>query len=81
MSAEGERLNLTWLERVQLPVSSPDHQGFGTSFIARSVEYELEGSVELAYEPEGLRCAISFPLNRNVEVNPAIIAAGNDHGS
>ena len=66
-SGEGERLNVTWLERLQFSVRPPDHEGFGTSFITRSVEYELEGSVELAYDPQGLRCAISFPLDHNVE--------------
>lgn len=79
-SAEDQHLNVVWRERVQFPVSAPDHEGFGTSFILRSVEYELEGSVIMEYEPTGLQCRINFPLSRNVEGAPATASAGSSDG-
>jgi two-component sensor histidine kinase len=66
-SAGEQRLYLTWTERGGPPVSSTGPAGFGTSFITRSVAYELGGTAALELAPEGLRCAIEFPLRGNVE--------------
>ncbi len=66
--ADAERqVRLTWTERNGPPVMPPGPRGFGTSFLQRSVEYELQGSAELDFLPDGLRCVISFPLAGNVE--------------
>ncbi len=79
-SAAGERLHVDWTERGGPSVAPPDHEGFGTSFIKRSVEYELEGTVDLHFEPDGLRCAISFPLRRDVEGGRVIGSPGKGDG-
>jgi two-component system, chemotaxis family, CheB/CheR fusion protein len=63
--AGGQRLRLIWLERGGPAIQAPGPPGFGTNFVRRSVEYELQGTVELAFEPEGLRCTIEFPLTRD----------------
>jgi two-component system CheB/CheR fusion protein len=61
----GERMvQLAWIERDGPAVNTKSHQGFGTSFIARSVAYELGGTAELEMVPEGARCRIEFPLSR-----------------
>jgi len=60
-------LDLTWTERDGPPVHPAGTPGFGTAFISRSVEYELEGTVDVELAPQGLRCTIRFPLSGRVE--------------
>ena len=60
----GADLMLTWTERGGPAIQPPDHQGFGLRTLAATVEYQLEGRLELDWEPEGLRCAITLPLAR-----------------
>ncbi|MGN6549389.1 MAG: sensor histidine kinase, partial [Pararhizobium sp.] len=59
---EEPRLDIAWLERDGAPVVPPSHDGFGTQFIRKSLQYELDGSVELRFEPTGLECTFSLPL-------------------
>ena len=66
--AAGEpRLRLTWTERDGPQVDQDALPGFGTGFITRSLEYELQGDARLELAPQGLRCAIEFPLKGNLE--------------
>jgi two-component sensor histidine kinase len=60
--AETPRLILDWTEHGGPPVQEPERRGFGRSLIERSVAYELEGSAELTFAPEGVRCHIELPL-------------------
>jgi two-component system, chemotaxis family, CheB/CheR fusion protein len=64
---QGGGLELSWIERDGPPVETTDSPGFGTAFITRSVEYDLQGTVEIQLAPPGLRCTIRFPLSGNVE--------------
>jgi two-component system CheB/CheR fusion protein len=57
-----ERLSLAWTERGGPRVEQTGVEGFGLSFVKRSVEYELDGTATLALDPDGLRCTIEFPL-------------------
>jgi two-component sensor histidine kinase len=63
-------VRLTWIERGGPPVDASRQAGFGTSFITRSVEYELAGKSALELAPEGLRCVITFPIVGNTEETP-----------
>ncbi|GIK98863.1 MAG: chemotaxis methyltransferase [Alphaproteobacteria bacterium] len=65
--AEGDQLSLTWAEQDGPPVQTPEGHGFGMSFIQRSVEYELRGSVQMDFQPEGLRLVLTIPFARNME--------------
>jgi two-component system CheB/CheR fusion protein len=56
------RVHLNWTERDGPAVDPGSASGFGTSFITRSVEYELNGTAALELAPTGLRCTIEFPL-------------------
>lgn len=50
---------LEWTERGGPVVpASPNRRGFGSIVIERSVEYELKGTAELEFAPEGLACKI-----------------------
>lgn len=55
-------VQLDWVESGGPHVESPATGGFGSGFLKRSVEYELEGLARLDYPPEGVRCTLSFPL-------------------
>ena len=54
------RLQLTWTERGGPPVTSPEHEGFGSTLIERSLP---AATVERRFEREGLVCAIDLPLS------------------
>jgi two-component system CheB/CheR fusion protein len=65
--ASGERLTIEWRE-VGGP-SAPDKlpDGFGTNFIRRSVEYELQGTAVAEPSLIGLRWRLEFPVAGNVQ--------------
>jgi two-component sensor histidine kinase len=58
----GSRLILDWTEQGGPPVAAPERRGFGRTLIERSIAYELDGSAELTFAPEGVRCHIEVPL-------------------
>jgi PAS domain S-box-containing protein len=56
------RVDIEWKETRSTPVASPLRQGFGTRLIRSVVERQLKGTVSLTWEPAGLRCSISLPM-------------------
>jgi PAS domain S-box-containing protein len=61
--AEQDWLILCWAETgVAFEDNVSRGRGFGTELVTRRVPYELRGSGEMKFEPDGLRCRISFPL-------------------
>lgn len=56
------RLGLHWSESGGPPVKRPTRTGFGSRLIERSLARELEGKVELLYEPGGVVCTIDAPV-------------------
>jgi two-component system, chemotaxis family, CheB/CheR fusion protein len=63
----GQRwLSLRWKETLDETLGSPESRGFGTTFIERSLAYELSGSASLAFESDGLSCVLEFPLDMEV---------------
>jgi PAS domain S-box-containing protein len=62
----GHRLELSWLERGGPPVEQTGSRGFGTTLIERVVRFDLEGDAEVAFEPAGVRCVLSFVLKADV---------------
>jgi two-component system CheB/CheR fusion protein len=67
---DGDELSLTWAERNGPPAEKSAAPGFGTSFIERSVAYELRGSSQMDFRPEGLYVAITVPFGHNIERDP-----------
>ena len=59
-SPEG-MFELTWQESAGPPVSSPTHRGTGLDLISRLIEFELDGTVDLAFASSGLTCRLSIP--------------------
>ena len=57
------RLSILWQERGGPKVMPRTRSGYGTSVIRDLVPYELGGTVELAYAPEGVRCKLEIPAH------------------
>ncbi len=55
-------LILRWQESQGPEVKEPDHRGFGSMLIERSIAYELDGNATVEYRKEGLVCTIAVPL-------------------
>jgi two-component system CheB/CheR fusion protein len=53
---------LEWEERGGVAPKYENKQGFGVRFIERSVAYELQGTAEIKFEPQGLHVSIRAPL-------------------
>jgi two-component sensor histidine kinase len=53
---------LEWRERGGPSVEKPQHRGFGTMLIERMLASDLDGSVQLSFDPDGVTCRIVFPL-------------------
>jgi PAS domain S-box-containing protein len=62
-SLNGDQLTLSWNEQAGGPVSPPVRKGFGLQVIERGLAQELEGSVNLAFQPTGLICTLDFPAS------------------
>lgn len=60
--AEGQEVRVRWREVGGPGVTPPDDEGFGTTLIQRSIQYELQGDAEMTYAADGLVCLISFPF-------------------
>ena len=60
-TADGRRLNFTWQESGG-PAVKKSREGFGTKLITQGLALQLDGSVELDFDTDGIRCAIEIPL-------------------
>ena len=47
-------------------MSPPSVTGFGSRLITRVLKDDFNGTVELSYEPAGLRCRLTTPI-KNIE--------------
>lgn len=56
-------LRIEWRESGDGVIAAPDREGFGTTLIRSIVEGQLAGTLELAWEPDGLRCAMELPAD------------------
>jgi len=59
----GSRLSMRWEERGGPLVKPPSRKGFGSRLIQDGLARELNGTVALNYEPEGVVCAVDVPLS------------------
>jgi two-component sensor histidine kinase len=67
---EGEpKFVFVWRELGGPPASEPAGVGFGSRLISRVLEDDFSGSVEVSYEPAGLVCRLTAPLE-NLETPP-----------
>ena len=59
---ETQRLRLTWTEKGGPPVEAPTRRSFGTRMMG-SLGQQLNGKVDLAYEPTGFVYTLDVPLS------------------
>ena len=55
-------LRLTWAEIGGPPVEDSGHRGFGRLLIESGLPLELDGTVDLAFAPEGVVCSMDLPI-------------------
>ncbi|MDR6820869.1 PAS domain S-box-containing protein [Neorhizobium sp. 2083] len=56
------RLVLEWLESGGPAVSPPTRRGIGSRLMERCIERDLAGEFDLAFEPAGVSCRITVPI-------------------
>lgn len=56
------RLHLNWVESGVNAAEPPTKRGFGLGMIDSSVRYMLGGQSQMEFDPHGITCRISFPL-------------------
>jgi two-component sensor histidine kinase len=66
-SNDPKQVHISWVERNGPKVDPTAVEGFGTGFVRRSVEYEMEGSATIRLLLDGVECNIDFPAAGNVE--------------
>ena len=64
LDAHDRTLRLSWIERGGPVVKPPLRAGFGRLLIERALASDLNGTVELEFAKDGLRCAIAIPENQ-----------------
>jgi PAS domain S-box-containing protein len=64
-------LCIEWQETGGPAVQAPQRSSYGTEVICNLIPYELDGTVDLAFAPEGVRCAINIPATELACRNPA----------
>jgi two-component sensor histidine kinase len=58
----GTTMILSWRESDGPPVAEPARRGFGLRLVERSIVQELSGVADIAFEPAGVHCILSFPI-------------------
>ena len=58
----GAQLIIEWRETGGPPVEMPAREGFGSRLLRSVVEQQLQGTLALTWDPGGLRCSISLPM-------------------
>jgi two-component system, chemotaxis family, CheB/CheR fusion protein len=56
------RVIIRWVESSGPPVVPPIRKGFGSELIERQVRYDLGGTIDTAFPPEGLQVTLAFPI-------------------
>jgi PAS domain S-box-containing protein len=57
------RLVIEWQELGGPPVLAPSQSGYGTSIVRELIPFELGGTVDLDFAPDGLRCRLEIPAD------------------
>jgi two-component sensor histidine kinase len=67
--ADGNGVELDWVESGGPAVVKPAHRGFGSMVIERNLARELDTKVELAFRAEGVQCKILLPPGQLVAIS------------
>ena len=61
-SEADRQLAIEWREEGGPTVQAPGRRGFGSRLIERGLARELDGTVELDFNPSGVVCRMRFPI-------------------
>jgi len=61
---DGEALELNWREQLGPKVKARSKRGFGSLVIERNLARALDAQVDMAFDPDGLRCRIVIPAGQ-----------------
>ncbi len=64
--ASGDRLEFRWEETGLTGLARPSRRGFGMEILERSLTFDLAATTTLDYEPTGLVCTISIPIDNRL---------------
>ena len=64
--AEGDSVDLRWVERNGPAVSAPSHRRFGSMIIERHLAHAINGAVQLSFPPDGAVCDVHIPPSQLV---------------
>lgn len=62
VNREHQMVEVLWQEIGGPTVKRARTSGFGTSLIERALKHDLGAKTEIVFDPQGLRCAVKFPL-------------------
>jgi two-component system CheB/CheR fusion protein len=71
-TADPRQLIFEWRETGGPPVAAPQRKGFGSELLERTLAFDLKGKTTLSFEPSGVRCVITIPLNRKTVHTPLL---------
>jgi two-component sensor histidine kinase len=60
----GQAIELEWREQNGPPVKPRRKKGFGSMVIERNLASALDATVNLKFDPDGLRCYIVIPASQ-----------------
>ncbi len=60
----GDAMHMEWIETGGAPAASPKATGFGTTLVDRTVNLQLEGTINREWTPQGLRIRFILPTRR-----------------
>ncbi len=61
-SGKSRRLQLDWVETSAQPISAPEGTGFGSRLIDANIRGELGGTIDRAFQPNGMTVRMVIPL-------------------
>jgi two-component sensor histidine kinase len=59
---DGDQVRLLWKESGGPATKPPDRKGFGLQLIETLCPFELHGTAEVRFTPDGLECELTFPI-------------------
>jgi two-component sensor histidine kinase len=59
---DGNQVRLLWKESGGPTANPPDQKGFGLQLIETLCPFELQGTAEVRFVPDGLECELTFPI-------------------
>jgi two-component sensor histidine kinase len=62
LNQQTSNVHLNWSEYGVTDMTRPSKTGFGTRLINATIKHELHGNFDVAYEPDGIRYSMDWPL-------------------